>query len=263
MKPTTGTLWWLSRIRECEGLQDATDVLLMIGLADHINSDDETIVGIHTLAFGARCSYPTAKRRLKDLETRGFILRERRRRSDGNMSTYVTRMIREAIEPEINMIPANGGPGITQMSHDQGSPRRSLTRDHPDDPAEVPSVEVPSVEVNNNAQSKLALAVQSQIESEFAEWWNLVPRKVAKPAALNSYRAARKKISVDRLFEETRRWAKESESREMEYVCHPTTWLNQERWADDPLPEKKTGRDNGKSTISALMDLMRLEGEIE
>ena len=256
-KKTTGTLWWLTEIRECEALSDATDVLLMITLADHINSEDETYVGIETLARGARCSYPTAKRHLKELQERGFILRERRRRDDGNLSTYTTKLVREALEVGITTI---HDPEIT-MIHDQGSPRRSLTRDHPDDPAEVPSDEVPSVEENNSASTKLALSAQNKILAEFDEWWDMVPRKKAKGGALKAYRSARKKVSAETIFDGTRLWVAESQGKDLEYVPHPATWLNQERWADEATPQKALDRSTGASPLDGLLELKRQRGE--
>jgi hypothetical protein len=68
------------------------------------------------------------------------------------------------------MISTNDEPGITKVSHDQGSPGRSLTRDHPDDPAEVPSVEVPSVEPLPSAgEGQEVLTGITLLESEVVE----------------------------------------------------------------------------------------------
>lgn len=272
-KKTTGTLWWLTEIRECEALDDATDVLLMITLADHVDARDETFVGIETLALGARCSYPTAKRRLAALQERGFIRRERRRRDDGNLSTYTTKMIREALEPGITVIPDKDGLGITQVSHDQGSPRRSLTRDHPDDPAEVPSDEVSSDEVNTLApsaredQGSLPVLADPvfhsvQIETEFTEWWQMVPRKIGKGDALKAYRAARRKVPQQVIFDGTVQWVRESKHKELEYIPYPATWLRAERWDDEETPVAKPNRSTGASPIDGLIELKRRRGEL-
>lgn len=134
-----GTLFYLAKILDCPELS-ATDTLLMVAIADHVNSDGETFVGIETLARKARCSYPTAKRRLRDLEERGFLARTRRRKAGGNLSTYST----EIVADRLGIITDPRGPH-------QGSPGRSLARDHLGDPAEVPRVEVPSKDLRSTS----------------------------------------------------------------------------------------------------------------
>lgn len=170
----TGTLAWLTPILNCDEL-DPTDTLLMLALANHVDENDETFVGIGRLAAAARCSYPTAKRRLASLEQRGFLNRDRRRRGDGNLSTYTTVLNRQALG--LMMIPDPDEPEITQVSPDQRSPGRSLTRDHPDDPAELPSRELPSEEPPSSNPSSPTPADDDEypeevreLTREFAQW---------------------------------------------------------------------------------------------
>lgn len=127
----TGTLFWLPVILDDERL-DPVETLLLVGLADHVDDQDEGFVGIDRLAKRARCSYPTAKRRMASLTERGAVERHRKRRDDGNLSVYSYRLSRTFFALQgINLIP------------DQGSSGRAMTRDHPGDPAEPPRTEPP------------------------------------------------------------------------------------------------------------------------
>lgn len=139
MTATSGTTLWLRPILDCPQL-DGTDTLLMVGLADHVNEDDECWVGIERLADGARCSYGTARRRLAALEQRGYITRARRRRDDGNLSTYTYRLLRQPLLSEYADRLARN------MRDDQRASEDAVTSAHPDARAEVPSSEVPSDE---------------------------------------------------------------------------------------------------------------------
>ncbi len=169
--PATGTLSWLGAILADRTL-DATETLLMVGLADHVDAADECFVGIDTLATYARVSYATAKRRLAALEAKGRLTRERRRRSDGNLSTYTWTLVR---------------PGLN-LSHDQGSPGRAMTMAHPDAPAEVPSGEPPS---ENPPSTDVDKDPREAPDYGFEKAWAAYPRRngkrLGKAAALRRW----------------------------------------------------------------------------
>lgn len=59
------------------------------------------------------------------------------------------------------------------------------------------------------------------------------PKKVAKPVALRAIRKALKKHAFEFLLEKTQAFAK-VRGENLEFVCHPSTWFNQERFNDDP-----------------------------
>lgn len=80
----------------------------------------------------------------------------------------------------------------------------------------------------------------------FDAWWALYPRKVGKGKALTSYLAALRKpgvthdLLVASLQEQLPGLLATKEQRGLTFVPHPTTWLNQQRWADEDftLPEQ-------------------------
>lgn len=67
---------------------------------------------------------------------------------------------------------------------------------------------------------------------DFEEWWEAYPHKVGKGAARHSYRRAIAKADRLVLLDGVRRYvAAKPADRPW---CNPSTWLNQERWTDQP-----------------------------
>ena len=70
---------------------------------------------------------------------------------------------------------------------------------------------------------------------EFEAWWQWVPRKAGKDAALAKYRLARRKASAEDLLAGIKRYAEQREGQDPQYTAHPATWLHQGRWLDGDL----------------------------
>ena len=69
----------------------------------------------------------------------------------------------------------------------------------------------------------------------FDVWFAVYPRHVAKAKALDSYRRAATKIPADELLTITRAYACAVVGHvPKDKIPYPATWLNQERWTDDP-----------------------------
>lgn len=73
-------------------------------------------------------------------------------------------------------------------------------------------------------------------DGEFEQWWEHVPRKVAKGQARKAFRAARKKADFATLLTGIQRYAASVSGQDPKFIAHPATWLNGERWIDDHLP---------------------------
>ena len=90
---------------------------------------------------------------------------------------------------------------------------------------------------------------------QFDEFWNLYPRKVAKLVAKRIWGRLTKKdkefISI-MLPQHLLRW----KDKELQYIPHASTWLNQKRWEDElePLPIKEL-------TIGDKLEIQRVKFE--
>ncbi len=217
MSAQTGTLYWLGVLLPDAEL-DPTETLLMIGLADHVDADDECWVGIDTLATYARVSYGTARRRLTQLADKGRVERTRRRRSDGNLSTYTWRLVRPEPAPILR--------------DDQRAPGGAVTSAHLGARTEVPSAEPPSAEPTQRAAEGQALA------AGFDRFWHAYPRATAKGTARDAWpKAVKAAGGMEAIIEGAARFAADP-NRDDRYTPHAATWLRAERWADPPLPPR-------------------------
>lgn len=74
-------------------------------------------------------------------------------------------------------------------------------------------------------------------DSEFEQFWNVYPKKIGKRAALQAWRKAKDKpplvdiMQVIDKAKQSEQWTKENG----QFIPHPSTWLNQGRWMDEPI----------------------------
>lgn len=71
-------------------------------------------------------------------------------------------------------------------------------------------------------------------ERDFAAWWATYPRKRDKGHAAQAYRRARRKASAEQLLTALQRQLPHLQRAEEQFVPYPATWLNGERWNDEP-----------------------------
>jgi hypothetical protein len=78
----------------------------------------------------------------------------------------------------------------------------------------------------------------SATPSGFAEFWSAYPKKVGKPAAEKAWnKAIRDGVDPARLALVAGQYAERTANTDPKFICHPTTWLNQARYNDEPEPE--------------------------
>ena len=70
----------------------------------------------------------------------------------------------------------------------------------------------------------------------FDAWWTLYPRKAAKPKAASAWRTAMAKpgTTPDTVTAGLRKHLHAWRGKPKEFIPYPATWLNQERWSDEP-----------------------------
>ena len=89
----------------------------------------------------------------------------------------------------------------------------------------------------------------------FDDFWSVYPRKVSKQAAIKAWKAAKIGTGlVDTIIEDVkRRCNTEWKDAEIQFIPHPTTYLNQRRWEDETAPVERTNRgERNQSTNPAL-----------
>lgn len=74
---------------------------------------------------------------------------------------------------------------------------------------------------------------QNRSVDQFAVFWNVYPRKVAKGQAVRAWKTAMKKTSAEEVIEAAKKYARQQSGVDRQYIANPATWLNGERWADE------------------------------
>lgn len=71
----------------------------------------------------------------------------------------------------------------------------------------------------------------------FVEFWATYPRRTAKGDALKAYTKALTITDADTIIDAAQAYA-DDPNRDDAFTAHPSTWLNGQRWDDDPLPAR-------------------------
>lgn len=112
------------------------------------------------------------------------------------------------------------------------------------EPTAEPQTEPPFIYSNNNIQSnkktnETKQKTLSDLESGFDIFWKHYPRHEGKAKARESFLKAIKKgavldVLVDAIekHKQSAQWQKDGG----QFIPHPATWLNQQRWEDEMLP---------------------------
>lgn len=81
-----------------------------------------------------------------------------------------------------------------------------------------------NIKENNNQRS---------LDYHFELFWKSYPRKIGKGAAKSAFEKAVKKTDAPRILEVVFDYANKADLPDIQFIPHPATWLNQERWDDD------------------------------
>jgi hypothetical protein len=80
-------------------------------------------------------------------------------------------------------------------------------------------------------------------DPDFAAFWTAYPRKTAKPSALKAWRAAKDRPPLAELLAALDRHKASRQWQDGQFIPHPATWINGQRWADEnkPTADRITG----------------------
>lgn len=87
--------------------------------------------------------------------------------------------------------------------------------------------------------------------SDFIEFYDAYPRHVGKQAAARAFKKAAKKVSPSVIITAAERLAADPNLPDKQFIPHPATWLNQGRWDDEPLPERRGAATYGQRQEAA------------
>ena len=205
-------------------------------------------LSIKSLALQNKVGRDKVKRIIDELLKRGYIERSEAQKHDdkGHLSgfDYYTR------DPE----------GVTQkpckVKPSKAEPAKAL---------KPPKKNKPIEEHSDRKQSVKKVHSESDVLELFAEWWAVYPRRRGKGEAAKAFAKALEKTTFEHLLAMTVRFA-DDPHRPTDFTPLPSTWLNQERWDDDPYekPDRdKTNSERNIENLRASMALLETKKEVE
>lgn len=200
-----------------------TEKMVLLVIADHANDEGtESWPSQATIAKKASISIRTVQRAVNALVRAGYLRMEKHAggsascREDRRPHRYTINLgrLRGGITTTRNLRHDFEADNDTTSTPDTG--RHLRPKKHPlDPPKETPA---------------------------FVDFWTIYPKKVAKKAAQIAFEKAIKTTDPAVLIAGARRYA-EDPNRHPSYTANPATWLNAERWLDDPLPAREMSVD--------------------
>ena len=198
-----------------QGLKPATKVVLY-WLADHHNGETgKCFPSINRLAELSEMSRRAVEGHLETLEQLGLITRINQFRETGGKSA--NSYILELTGTYENISDAQNLRMVCEKSahgHTQNLRMNNLG--------------------NNNLGNEPCILFGSieELDKDFNAFWKAYPRKVGKGLCRKVYVRSLAKIKADELLEKTKAFAASCSGKEVKFIPHPSTWLNQERWND-------------------------------
>ncbi len=190
--------------------QSGTALLAMLALADFSDEDGRSYPSVNTLAIKTRVQPRNMQYLLKKLAYAGEIKISPEGSKFGT-NLYEIQLGLGGVQPV-----AGGGAIDGNGNTPDCTPRVQSS---------VPPIIVyPSLEPSLNP---LGLSPEEFIYQEY-------PRKAAKPAALKAILKALKKTPFEDLLAKTRLYTKVRGTHDPEFIPHPATWFNGQRFNDDP-----------------------------
>lgn len=131
----------------------------------------------------------------------------------------------------------DAGQADRQSPPEQTISEHTIKRQNPSPPVSGPPA--PNVHHLFSDLPAQAGRLSGKSDCDFDRFWSLYPRKVGKGQARTAWGTAiRRKATPEDILSGLRRanqrWA--DDGTDGQFIPHPATWLNGERWADDPLP---------------------------
>lgn len=212
-------------------------------ILDHYNSrTGQCTPSLDRLARTSGLSRRSAIRGVNELCEAGWIERDRSVREGGR--SFLSNSFRPTFErgrDTVDLVTALSPPSVSPVTTSEaGGGDNPDTRggDNPDTDLVTGLSPKPSKRTKEGRTKS-----ESIDDAAFDRFWTAFPRKVGKGAARSVFQRVLSKdqVTADELTAGAERYAAATLGKDPEFIAHPKTWLNAERWTDEPV----RGRDSG------------------
>lgn len=201
--------------------------LVLLALAD-VAADDGKVTAYkrsHSiLAAKANCAEGTVRRSIAKLVELGEVVVLDAGGGRKSASYQIT-LERDPAPDEGG--PDDGGGGTRRA----GTPRQMNGHPAPDEHPVSPSMS--TGDPSPSIAEPLALEIQTE-QPTFAAFWSVYPRHVDRARAEQAWSKSLKLASASMIVAGAERYRDETAGRPVDKIAHPTTWLNGQRWTDEP-----------------------------
>lgn len=215
------------------------DRLVLLAIADEADDDGHNAYpSMERIAHKARLNKHTVMRAVARLEEAGELVVTRPERyGRGRFNRYVVVMGRDVDEAQRvadekgDTLAPFSEPGMVAPGRAVSDSKRARKG------AKGRAQEQPDLLTNRDVSVVARSEEQSRASAdEFERFWAIYPRKTAKGTARARWKSAVAKAgSVEKILAGAQRYARDP-NRDPRYTAHAATWLNGERWEDEPLP---------------------------
>lgn len=213
---------WARRVRTGNPGRKA---VLMV-LAEYADEADSCYPSQATIADATELSGRSVRRHLADLEAAGVLHREHRGNGQGGRGTDRYHLhVAQGIPATV----AGGVSGQSEGGYWPNSARLVATGGQG------------TPEEHHLGTPELRALPSLGVDALFDAFWQAYPRRTAKADARKAWTRATRKAAPEVVLAGAERYAADPNLPPVEFVPHPATWLNGERWADGPLPPRGTG----------------------
>ena len=235
-----------------------TTKLVLIGLCNHANADGLCWPSVSRLATYARCNERTVQRHLRQLIELGEIRVVRK--GGGRSATHYRIMLQERtqLRGDISVTgDTSVTSGVTSVSphpRHQCHPNRNITINEPS----LSNRSLADARTKIDYEGRPAVLLTGRFTPLFDEFWEQYPKKVGKGAARIKFDKAMTLVPFDELMAGLSRLNANLPS-DPQFIPNPATWLNQERWTDEPASYSKQSADTGEGANQFLNVYGRLQ----
>lgn len=254
-------------------VQPAPKRLVLLAIAD--NASDEGICWpkVSTIARKSGLSESSVQRWMAQLESEGVISREKQFAENGRQTTNMITIDPLRVQrvgpspsnvsdpPESNQCDPPRPTSATLGGPTGWTDKRNRSKEPSVEPKNTLSLRSRS---NDQPSTLFEDKIHPIRQDPFDEFWATYPRHVSKKTAHQRWKTATKRTPPQLIIDAARRYAEDCHRRGTDpmYIAHPATWLNQERFLDEPaaphVPRHgPVGRLSGAAQMMALVEQLK------
>ncbi len=219
---------WIDRVFKSSAHRTASELLMLLALADYADDSGESYPSVATLAHKCRMNVRNANYVLRALQKSGELFV---RKNQGPNGTNRYKLVFKQSEESEALQSAAPLKWIAPLQS-AAPPALDCTLQ--------PVAFTPAADCTKTLQSiadKPSLKRQepsAKVEEIFERFYEAYPKKVAKPMAKKAFKivSAHKYIELILLDVESRKVTEAWKKDEGQYIPNPATYLNQRRWED-------------------------------